>query len=72
VARIDLFGSITPLTLLKVIRAYRSLASGARLEVRSDDPALADEMEKVLQRFPHTVESVCPEGDGYRIRIRKS
>ncbi len=69
--RIDLRGFIAPLSLLKVTWAFRAVDGGGCLEVISDDPTLRKEIDQVLQRFPHAVESIRNENDVFRIRIRK-
>ncbi len=69
--QIDLRGSIAPLSLLKISFAFRAVEGGECLEVVSDDPALRREIDQVLRRFPHTVESIRNEADFFRIRIRK-
>jgi TusA-related sulfurtransferase len=71
VHQIDLRGSFGPLSLLKISFAFRAVDGGDCLEVISDDPALLKEIDPVLKRFPHTVESVQNEADFFRIRIRK-
>jgi TusA-related sulfurtransferase len=71
VQQIDLRCSFTPLTYLLAIHAFRPLDVGEGLEILSDDPKLPQEIEQVLQRFPHTVEEVSEEADFCRIRIRK-
>jgi TusA-related sulfurtransferase len=69
--QIDLRGSFGPLSLLKVTFAFRGVEGGECLEVISDDPSLRREIDQVLKRFPHTVESIQNEADFFRICIRK-
>jgi len=71
VQQIDLRGSFTPLTYLLAIHAFRPLNVGEGLEILSDDPKLPQEIDQLLQRFPHRVEEICEEVDFCRIRIRK-
>jgi len=71
VQQIDLRGSFTPLTYLLAIHAFRPLNVGEGLEILSDDPKLPQEIDQLLQRFPHRVEEICEEEGFCKIRIRK-
>lgn len=72
--RLDLRGSIVPLTLLKITQIFRTLKPGETMEVLWSEPDIPEDLFKVLP--PASYELIAMEELGkvnhyYRFRIQK-
>jgi TusA-related sulfurtransferase len=68
---LDVSGMIVPLTLLKIMQAFRKIGAGEIMDVVGTDPDTRRDCLKVLGTFPCEVICVRDERDRYLIRIRK-
>jgi TusA-related sulfurtransferase len=71
-SQIDVRGAFAPLTLLKITHAFRAMGAGQVLEVRVDDGETRQELNRILARFPHSIDEITEDGSGYRIHLRKN
>jgi TusA-related sulfurtransferase len=71
VRMIDARGTVSPLPLLEFRKILDLIASGQSLELLSDDPAMAGDMEMFIKASGHVIEAISEEGAAVRFRVRK-
>jgi len=69
---IDARGEVAPLPLLQLRRALDKAATGQSVELVSDDPAMASDIEMFMAASGQELEASHEEGTAMRFRIRKS
>ena len=69
--RLDLRGTIIPLTFLKITQAFRKIKTGETMEIIGTDPDTRRDFPKVLGTSPFEVLCISDEKDRYLIRLRK-
>jgi TusA-related sulfurtransferase len=68
---LDLRGMIMPLTLLKIMQAFRNIRDGETMDIVGTDPDTRRDFLTVLGTSPCEVLWVRDEQDLYLIRLRK-
>ena len=71
---LDLRGSISPITLLKVTKKFREMKADEVLEIRGRDPETRSDVFKVLPDFSYEliiIEEMEEENAFYRIQMKK-
>jgi tRNA 2-thiouridine synthesizing protein A len=69
--KLDLSGEVCPFTFVRAKLALEELALGADLEVFVDHAPAAENVPRSLRAEGQEVISVDPDGNGWRIRVRK-
>lgn len=69
---IDARGHRCPTPTLKLGRALREAAPGARLELIADDPMARIDVPHFLAEAGHALDSVAEDGPALRFRITRS
>ena len=70
-AEIDLVGLVSPICLLELKRALRSLGPGQILEVLIQDYQVAEKIIQIVERSPDRLLDLREADSAYRIRIQK-
>ena len=68
---IDARGTVAPLPLLELRRALDHVDTGQSIELVSDDPAMAGDVEMFIKAAGHELDDAHEEGAAVRFRIRK-
>jgi len=71
VHNLDIRGAIIPITLLKVVQAFREIVPGETLEILGNDSDTQGDIFQVLKTFHYRLTVIEQNGDFYRIRLKK-
>jgi TusA-related sulfurtransferase len=69
--RLDLRGTIRPISLLKLTEAFREMAAGETMEILVGDPDTRKDLFKVLQDSAYKLIENTEEALFYRILLEK-
>ena len=68
---IDARGAVAPLPLLELRKALDQVDTGQSVELVSDDPAMAGDVEMFIKASGHELDDTHEEDAAVRFRIRK-
>ena len=69
--KLDLTDSVSFLSLLKCRKELSQIEAGDSLEVVMDDPGMANDLIKIIDRSNDRVTEQSQDGDRYKITITK-
>ena len=72
IKRLDLIGIVSPVCLLKSKSVLSKMNSGELLEIIIKDPDVVDELVKIIERSKDQVIKSEPDGNHFRVCIKKS
>lgn len=68
---VDTRGLFCPVPIIKTSEAIRTIMSGGRIELISDDPAIRFDLPAWCRSMGHTIESERKDGSDYYYIVRK-
>jgi len=71
VHHLDLRGTISPITLLKVSQVFREMGTGQILEVLASDPDTKEEIFRVLNPSQYELIETKEQDSFYQITLKK-
>ncbi|MFP4031276.1 MAG: sulfurtransferase TusA family protein [Desulfococcaceae bacterium] len=66
-----LTGMMYPFSLLVCQKTLYGLAAGDEIDVLISEPAAVADLTRIIERSPNQILENRPEGDCFRVRIRK-
>lgn len=68
---LNLIGVFFPICLLKCKSTLHAMNRGERMDVLVSDPAILDELEKIIKRSSDQIIHCLKKSDHYKLRILK-
>jgi TusA-related sulfurtransferase len=71
ITELNLIGVASPVCLLKCKQVLAEMNAGDMIEILLQDPDVVEALVKIIRRSPDEVIKSEPEGDHYRVHLKK-